>query len=61
LEVTPEEKGERSPEEELEVIRQEAAEYKDKYLRAAAEVENTRKRLERQCGEHQEAVGTPVR
>jgi len=48
LEVTPEEKGERSPEEELEVIRQEAAEYKDKYLRAAAEVENTRKRLERQ-------------
>jgi molecular chaperone GrpE len=48
LEVVPEEKGELSPQEELEAIRQEAAEYKDKYLRAAAEVENTRKRLERQ-------------
>ncbi len=47
MEVAPEEKGERSPEEEMAAIRQEAAEYKDKYLRAAAEVENTRKRLER--------------
>ena len=46
-EVAPEEKGEVSPEDELEAIRQEAAEYKDKYLRKAAELENTRKRLER--------------
>ncbi len=46
-EVAPEEEVELSPEEELNAIRQEAAEYKDKYLRAAAEVENTRKRLER--------------
>lgn len=43
-----EDKPELSPQDELEAIRQEAAEYKDKYLRAAAEVENTRKRLERQ-------------
>ena len=46
-EVAPEGKGEPSPEDELEAIRQEAADYKDKYLRAAAELENTRKRLER--------------
>lgn len=46
-EVAPEEQAELSPEDELEAIRQEAAEYKDKYLRAAAEVENTRKRVER--------------
>ncbi len=46
-EVAPGEKGEPSPEDELEAIRQEAADYKDKYLRAAAELENTRKRLER--------------
>jgi molecular chaperone GrpE len=46
-EIVPEEKGELPPEDELEAIRQEAAEYKDKYLRAAAELENTKKRLER--------------
>jgi molecular chaperone GrpE len=46
--VHHEEKVELSPEDQLEAVRQEAAEYKDKYLRAAAEVENTRKRLERQ-------------
>ena len=46
-EAALEEKGELSPEGELEAARQEAAEYKDKYLRAAAELENTRKRLER--------------
>lgn len=46
--VCHEEKDELSLQEELEAIRREAAEYKDKYLRAAAEVENTRKRLERQ-------------
>ncbi len=46
-EVALEEKGELSLEDELEAAHQEAAEYKDKYLRAAAEVENTRKRLER--------------
>ena len=45
-EVVAEEKGELSLEDELEAARQEAAEYKDKYLRAAAELENTRKRLE---------------
>ena len=45
-EVAPEE-IELPSEEELNALRQEAAEYKDKYLRAAAEVENTRKRLER--------------
>jgi len=54
LEVAPEEKGERSPEEELEAIRQEAAEYKDRYLRAAAELENTRKRLERRYADQAE-------
>jgi molecular chaperone GrpE len=46
-EVVTEKEVKLSPEDELEAIRQEAAEYKDKYLRAAAEVENTRKRLER--------------
>ena len=39
---------------ELDAIRQEAAEYKDKYLRAAAEVENTRKRLERRYADQAE-------
>ena len=53
-EVAPEEKGEPSPEDELEAIRQEAADYKDKYLRAAAEVENTRKRLERRYADQAE-------
>jgi molecular chaperone GrpE len=46
-EVVIEEEVKLSPEDELEALRQEAAEYKDKYLRAAAELENTRKRLER--------------
>ena len=46
-EVGAEEEVELSPEDEMETFRQEAAEYKDKYLRAAAELENTRKRLER--------------
>lgn len=46
-ETTVKEKGELSLEDELEAIRQEAAEYEDKYLRAAAELENTKKRLER--------------
>ena len=46
-EATAEGRGELSLEDELEAMRQEAAEYKDKYLRAAAELENTKKRLER--------------
>jgi molecular chaperone GrpE len=46
-EVGSEEEVELSPEDEMETLRQEAAEYKDKYLRTAAEVENTKKRLER--------------
>jgi molecular chaperone GrpE len=41
------EKTQNAAEDELEAIRQEAAEYKDKYLRAAAELENTKKRVER--------------
>jgi len=53
-ELAPEEKDELSPEDELEAIRQEAAEYKDKYLRAAAELENTRKRLERRYADQAE-------
>jgi len=53
-EVMPEEEVELSLEDELEAIQQEAAEYKDKYLRAAAEVENTRKRLERRYGDQAE-------
>ncbi|MFQ5813448.1 MAG: nucleotide exchange factor GrpE [Anaerolineae bacterium] len=53
-EVAPEEEMELSPADELEATRQEAAEYKDKYLRAAAEVENTRKRLERRCADQAE-------
>jgi molecular chaperone GrpE len=53
-EVAPEEEVELSPENELEAARQEAAEYKDKYLRAAAEVENTRKRLERRYADQAE-------
>jgi len=53
-EVAPEEQVELSPEEELSAISQEAAEYKDKYLRAAAEVENTKKRLERRYADQAE-------
>ena len=53
-EVAPEEEVELSPEEELNAIRQEAAEYKDKYLRAAAELENTKKRLERRYADQAE-------
>jgi molecular chaperone GrpE len=53
-EVVPEAEAESSPAEELEAIRQEAAEYKDKYLRAAAEVENTKKRLERRYADQAE-------
>ena len=52
--AAPEEEVESSPEDELEAIRQEAAEYKDKYLRAAAEVENTKKRLERRYADQAE-------
>lgn len=36
---------------ELEAARQEAADYKDKYLRAVAEMENLKKRLERHAEE----------
>ena len=46
--------GSEADQDELEAIRQEAAEYKDKYLRAAAEVENTRKRLERRYADQAE-------
>jgi len=53
-ETTPEEKGELAQEGELEAIRQEVAGYKDKYLRAAAEVENTKKRLERRYADQAE-------
>jgi len=53
-EVVPEAEAESSLAEELEAIRQEAAEYKDKYLRAAAELENTRKRLERRYADQAE-------
>jgi molecular chaperone GrpE len=61
-EVVPEAEVESSPlrqaqdtaAEELEAVRQEAAEYKDKYLRAAAEVENTKKRLERRYADQAE-------
>jgi len=52
--VCHEEKDELSLQEELEAIRREAAEYKDKYLRAAAEVENTGKRLERRYADQAE-------
>ena len=52
-EVAPEE-VELSSEEELNALRQEAAEYKDKYLRAAAELENTKKRLERRYADQAE-------
>jgi molecular chaperone GrpE len=54
LEVAPEKKDELSPQEELGAVRQEAAEYRDKYLRAAAEVENTKKRLERRYADQAE-------
>ena len=53
-EEAAEEKAELSQEDELEAIRQEAAEYKDKYLRAAAEVQNTRKQLERRYADQAE-------
>jgi len=53
-EVAPEKEMALSPEDKLEAIRQEAAEYKDKYLRAAAELENTRKRLERRYADQAE-------
>jgi molecular chaperone GrpE len=53
-EATPEKRIELAPEDELEAVRQEAAEYKDKYLRAAAEVENTKKRLERRYADQAE-------
>jgi molecular chaperone GrpE len=53
-EATSEENDALSLEDELEAIRQEAAEYKDKYLRAAAELENTRKRLERRYADQAE-------
>ena len=46
--------GNAADQDELEAIRQEAAEYKDKYLRAAAELENTRKRLERRYADQAE-------
>ncbi len=46
--------GSEADQDELEAIRQEAADYKDKYLRAAAEVENTRKRLERRYADQAE-------
>ena len=46
--------GNKADQDELEAIRQEAAEYKDKYLRAAAEVENARKRLERRYADQAE-------
>jgi molecular chaperone GrpE len=53
-EALSEQKAGLSPQDELEAIRQEAAEYKDKYLRTAAELENTRKRLERHYAEQLE-------
>jgi len=49
-----EEEATPSAEDKLEAVRQEAAQYKDKYLRAAAEVENTKKRLERHYAEQVE-------
>lgn len=42
-----------SPEEEANKLKQEVTEYKDKYLRALAEIENTRKRLSREKLESQ--------
>ena len=54
MEVVPEETGVLSLEAELEAVRQEASEYKDKYLRAAAELENTKKRLERRYADQAE-------
>ncbi len=53
-EEVPQEETKLSPEDELEALRQEVAEYKDKYLRTAAELENTRKRLERHYAEQAE-------
>src|SRR5215469_13415916 len=45
---------------ELQAVRDEAAQYKDKYLRALAEVENTRKRLERSAIERAERARRDV-
>ena len=42
-----------SPEEEIKQLKQDVSEYKDKYLRALAEIENTRKRLAREKLESQ--------
>ena len=53
-EVAPEEEVKLSPEVELEAIRQAADDYRDKYLRAAAELENTKKRLERRYADQAE-------
>jgi len=50
--IYEEEQGEgRETADELEAARQEAADYKDKYLRAVAEMENLKKRLERRAEE----------
>ena len=53
-EVAPEEEVKLSPEVELEASRQAADDYRDKYLRAAAELENTKKRLERRYADQAE-------
>lgn len=45
---------------QLQAARDEAAQYKDKYLRALAEAENTRKRLERSGTERAERVRRDV-
>ena len=49
----PTEVPESSPESTLEILKGELQEYKDKYLRALAEAENTRKRLAREKVESQ--------
>lgn len=51
-EKTPQEAAEQPPS-EIETLKKEASEYKDKYLRALAEIENTRKRLSREKIESQ--------
>lgn len=45
---------------QLQSAREEAAQYKDKYLRALAEAENTRKRLERSSTERAERIRRDV-
>ncbi|HEU5439828.1 MAG TPA: nucleotide exchange factor GrpE [Ktedonobacterales bacterium] len=45
---------------QLQVARQEAAEYKDKYLRALAEMDNFRKRMERSSAERAERTRREV-